>query len=154
VTVRGTDGAFIPPAFRDLHQSWAEKLETNLTMLGMAENHGLDAPQCCRGRVRFVMLTSDHLDLLGVPITERKQPDAYPLWGRFDGLPKTYIQICGVDILRDDAVCYARALQNAGIEVRLSMYEVCYWHLMLSSWRRGSNAQSRCRTFSGYMLPS
>jgi acetyl esterase/lipase len=87
------------------------------------------------------MLTSGRLDFLGVPITERTQPDAYPLWGRFDGLPKTYIQICDVDILRDDEVCYARALQSAGIEVRLSMYKVCYWHLMLSFWKRGSNAQ-------------
>jgi acetyl esterase/lipase len=73
------------------------------------------------------MLTTGYLDLLGVPIEERTQPDAYPLWGRFDGLPKTYIQICDVDILRDDAVCYARGLRNAGVEVRLSMYEVCSW---------------------------
>jgi acetyl esterase/lipase len=47
VTVRGTDGAFIPPAFRDLHRSWAEKLETNLDRLGMAENHGLNSAQRC-----------------------------------------------------------------------------------------------------------
>jgi acetyl esterase/lipase len=45
VTVRGTDGAFIPPAFRELHQSWAEELETNLDRLGMAENHGLNSSQ-------------------------------------------------------------------------------------------------------------
>ncbi|KAB8229015.1 putative lipase/esterase [Aspergillus alliaceus] len=101
VTVRSTDRAFIPPAFRELHGSWAEKLETNLDRLGMAENH----------------------DLLGVPIAKRIQPDAYPLWGRFGGLPKTYIQICEVDILRDDAVCYAQGLRSAGVEVRLSMYE-------------------------------
>lgn len=63
-------------------------------------------------------------DLLGVPWAERAHPDAYPLWGRFDGLPKTYVQICDVDILRDDAVCYVRGLQNADIAVRVSFYQV------------------------------
>ncbi|GIJ83487.1 hypothetical protein Asppvi_002309 [Aspergillus pseudoviridinutans] len=101
VTVRGTDAALIPPCFRDLHKSWTEKLETNLDRQGMAENH----------------------DLLGVPCAERAQPEAYPLWGRFDELPKTYVQICEVDILRDDAVCYVQGLQNAGIEVQVSFYK-------------------------------
>jgi acetyl esterase/lipase len=64
-------------------------------------------------------------DLLGVPSAERTHPEAYPLWGRFDGLPKTYVQICDVDILCDDAVCYVRGLQNADIEVRVSFYKVC-----------------------------
>ncbi|GFF64390.1 cell wall alpha-1,3-glucan synthase ags1 [Aspergillus lentulus] len=104
VTVRGADAALIPPCFRDLHQSWTEELETEkLDRQGMAENH----------------------DSLGVPCTERTNPRAYPLWGRFDGLPKTYVQICEVDILRDDAVCYVQGLQNAGIEVRVSFYKVC-----------------------------
>ncbi|GFF86600.1 hypothetical protein IFM61606_05440 [Aspergillus udagawae] len=102
VTVRGTDAALIPPCFRDLHQSWTEKLETEkLDRQDMAENHVL----------------------LGVPSAERTHPEAYPLWGRFEGLPKTYVQICDVDILRDDAVCYVRGLQNAGIEVRDSFYK-------------------------------
>ncbi|RHZ47121.1 putative lipase/esterase [Aspergillus thermomutatus] len=105
VTVRGTDAAWIPPCFRYLHQSWTENVETEkLDRQGMAANH----------------------DLLGVPCAERAHPEAYPLWGRFDGLPKTYIQICDVDILRDDAVCYARGLQNADIEVRVSIYKVCF----------------------------
>ncbi|KAB8075880.1 Alpha/Beta hydrolase protein [Aspergillus leporis] len=134
VTVRGTDGAFIPPAFRELHQSWAEELETNLDRLGMAENH----------------------DLLGVPIEERTQPDAYPLWGRFDGLPKTYIQICDVDILRDDAVCYARGLRNAGVEVRLSMYESLphiFW-VYAPGLEVSRQAQEDCVNGLGWLLGS
>lgn len=64
------------------------------------------------------------LDSLGVPVNERISPDAYPLWGTLDGHPRTYIQICEMDILRDDAVCYARALLDAGVEVREMLYTV------------------------------
>ncbi|RHZ59839.1 hypothetical protein CDV55_104829 [Aspergillus turcosus] len=102
VTVCGADAVLIPPCFRDLHQSWTEKLDTEkVDRQGMAENH----------------------ELLGVPYAERTNPEAYPLWGRFDGLPKTYVQICDVDILRDDAVCYVRGLQSADVDVRVSIYK-------------------------------
>lgn len=33
-------------------------------------------------------------------------------------------KICDVDILRDDAVCYAQALRDAGVEVQESLYMV------------------------------
>lgn len=49
----------------------------------------------------------------------------YPLWGDLKGLPRTYIQLCGVDILRDDGVCYAQALRDAGVEVQETLYEAC-----------------------------
>ncbi|KAH1487424.1 hypothetical protein KXV92_007530 [Aspergillus fumigatus] len=103
VVISGTSsGGQIQQRQQDLHQSWTEELETaKLDRQGIAENH----------------------DLLGVPWPERAHPDAYPLWGRFDGLPKTYVQICDVDILRDDAVCYVRGLQNADIAVRVSFYQ-------------------------------
>ncbi|KAH8690902.1 putative lipase/esterase [Talaromyces proteolyticus] len=101
VTVRGTDSAFIPPQFSDRHKSWRAELET--TLLKRQEMEG------------------NH-DALGVPPNKRTSPDAYPLWGQFQGLPKTYIQICDVDILRDDAVCYVQALRDAGVEVQESLY--------------------------------
>lgn len=41
VTVCGMDAALIPPCFRDLHQSWTEKLDTEkVDRQGMAKNHG------------------------------------------------------------------------------------------------------------------
>lgn len=63
-------------------------------------------------------------DALGVPEAERTSPEAYPLWGTFEGLPRTYIQLCDVDILRDDGVCYAQGLRDAGVEVRQTFYGV------------------------------
>lgn len=42
VTVRGTEARYIPPPFRDLHQSWCAELETvRLTRQGMEEIHGM-----------------------------------------------------------------------------------------------------------------
>ncbi|KAL5362231.1 Alpha/Beta hydrolase protein [Aspergillus floccosus] len=102
VTVRGTDPEFIPPKFRQLHRSWMDDYhEAEMDRLSMTRNH----------------------DSLGVPVAERNSPDAYPLWGTLDGLPRTYIQICEMDILRDDATCYARALLDAGVEVRETLYK-------------------------------
>lgn len=59
-----------------------------------------------------------------MPLKQRTSPDAYPLWAEFGGLPKAYIQICENDILRDDAVCYAKGLRDAGVEVQETLYPV------------------------------
>ncbi|KAH7318365.1 Alpha/Beta hydrolase protein [Stachybotrys elegans] len=96
VTVRGDDPRWIPSRYQDLHHSWSAELET---------------------------LRLDRADALGVPVTERCSPKAYPLWGKFENLPRTYIQLCDIDILRDDGVCYAQALSDAGVEVRQSLYK-------------------------------
>jgi hypothetical protein len=72
------------------------------------------------------------LDALGVPFNKLTSPDAYPLWSEFSGLPRTYIQICELDILRDDAVCYVRGLRDAGVEVRETLYKVCGFFLATS----------------------
>ncbi|ODH46301.1 hypothetical protein GX48_07608 [Paracoccidioides brasiliensis] len=55
--------------------------------------------------------------------TEDFDPLAHPLWGGLTSLPQTFIQICGIDILRDDAVCYATGLVDAGVDVQSKMYE-------------------------------
>ncbi|KAG7411263.1 AB hydrolase superfamily protein [Fusarium oxysporum f. sp. rapae] len=102
VTVRGTNAAFIPPRFRDMHHSWSADFETpSLDRPNMEQSH----------------------DVLGVPPEDRSCPDAYPLWGDFNGLPRTYVQICDADILRDDAVCYSRGLREAGVDVHESLYK-------------------------------
>ena len=48
------------------------------------------------------------------------------------GLPKTYLQTCGMDINRDDGIMYADLLSKAGVQTKLDMYPGgphCFWHL-------------------------
>ncbi|KAF3923646.1 hypothetical protein ABW21_db0206915 [Orbilia brochopaga] len=44
---------------------------------------------------------------------------AFPLWGDLNGHPRTYIEVSEDDVLRDDGVCYAKALEEAGVEVKV-----------------------------------
>ncbi|SPO06186.1 probable arylacetamide deacetylase [Cephalotrichum gorgonifer] len=40
----------------------------------------------------------------------------------FSALPRTYVQVAGLDTLRDDGILYAKALHESGVEVRLDAY--------------------------------
>ncbi|GJJ13734.1 hypothetical protein Clacol_007990 [Clathrus columnatus] len=40
----------------------------------------------------------------------------------FEGLPPAYIQVCGVDLLRDEAFLYERLLREAGVSTKLDVY--------------------------------
>ncbi|EEH33368.2 hypothetical protein PAAG_04418 [Paracoccidioides lutzii Pb01] len=91
-TVYGAEKQYIPPRFRDIHQSWVLEL---------------DHPRLFREEMKKV-----HVD-----------PLAHPLWRDLTSLPQTFIQICGIDIFRDDVVCYAAGLDDAGVDVQSKMYE-------------------------------
>ncbi|KAJ5613232.1 hypothetical protein N7510_006426 [Penicillium lagena] len=143
VSVRGTDTEFIPPRFRDLHRSWSSDYTgAELDRMSMIRNHGKDS---LFESVVLDLFTAEaltvFLDALGVPFNKLTSPDAYPLWSEFSGSPRAYIQICELDILRDDAVCYVRGLRDAGVErprvPSLSTWfcfppnagDVCFWIL-------------------------
>ncbi|KKK18798.1 hypothetical protein P175DRAFT_0476567 [Aspergillus ochraceoroseus IBT 24754] len=61
---------------------------------------------------------------------EAYQPDlASHLWSPFNwptghqGLPRTYFQICGMDVLRDEALIYERVLRSeCGVPTRVDLY--------------------------------
>ena len=40
----------------------------------------------------------------------------------FEGLPKTYVQINGMDPLRDDGLIYERAIRDKGVQTKLDVY--------------------------------
>jgi acetyl esterase len=51
-------------------------------------------------------------------------PDVSPLHAEdLSGLPPTLIAVAGHDVLRDDGIRYAEALHEAGVDVRLDMFE-------------------------------
>lgn len=59
-----------------------------------------------------------------------------PPWSQFNaanpfrGLPQTFVQVCGGDVIRDDGIIWARALADHGVETRFAGYEGaphCFW---------------------------
>lgn len=82
---------YIPEDLRDLHTSaWDRSFDTSL--LGPMQR---DIPR-------------DGLDKMPLEAGEES----------LKGLPRTWIQVCTNDVLYSDGACYARALGNAGVEVR------------------------------------
>jgi acetyl esterase/lipase len=52
-----------------------------------------------------------------------KDPSISPLLApSFGGLPKTFIQVAGLDPLRDEAILYGDLLREAGVETKVEMY--------------------------------
>ncbi|KAI0363001.1 Alpha/beta hydrolase fold-3 [Pilatotrama ljubarskyi] len=50
-------------------------------------------------------------------------PDLSPfLQPSFEGLPPAYLQICGMDPLRDDGLLYAEKLESAGVPAKVDVY--------------------------------
>ncbi|KAL8872275.1 MAG: hypothetical protein Q9174_002071 [Haloplaca sp. 1 TL-2023] len=59
-----------------------------------------------------------------------------PLWSPFNanspfqGLPPTFVQVCGKDIIRDDGLIYEKMLSDNGVKTRLNVYPGlphCFW---------------------------
>ncbi|KAL2784466.1 Alpha/Beta hydrolase protein [Aspergillus keveii] len=53
-----------------------------------------------------------------------KSPDFSPFNdpASFSGLPRTYVQACGLDPVRDDAIIYAKTLADHEVECKLDVY--------------------------------
>jgi acetyl esterase/lipase len=63
----------------------------------------------------FINVISDHL---ACPPTD---PDASPLLANLENLPPAFVQIAGLDPLRDEGILYAKLMKEAGVETKLEM---------------------------------
>jgi acetyl esterase len=76
----------------------------------------------------FTLLTRDAMEwcwrtYLGSDLDARaSEPDACPLHADLAGAPPAYVAVAGHDVLRDEGIAYARALEAAGVEVTLREY--------------------------------
>ncbi|KAK6353616.1 hypothetical protein TWF696_005579 [Orbilia brochopaga] len=57
--------------------------------------------------------------MASIPSEMIETGQAFPLWGDLNGHPRTYIEVSEDDVLRDDGLCYAKALEEAGVQVKV-----------------------------------
>ncbi|KAA1475325.1 hypothetical protein DENSPDRAFT_842073 [Dentipellis sp. KUC8613] len=75
------------------------------------------------------------LNLIGMVYKPVKDdPNAWPLLhSEHSNLPPAALQVCGMDILRDDGLVYERELRAAGVKTQLFVYPgVPHWFEMIS----------------------
>lgn len=58
------------------------------------------------------------------PTSPKRYPSLYPPL-ILRQLPRTYLQACGMDSLRDDALVYHEMLVEAGVDAKVDLYEGC-----------------------------
>ncbi|KAL8968426.1 MAG: hypothetical protein Q9183_002464 [Haloplaca sp. 2 TL-2023] len=95
---------------------------------------------------KYNHLCVSHDQIVSTPVinkeTARKLNQYYnpdlksPLWSPFNasspfqGLPPTFVQVCGKDVIRDDGLIYEKVLSDNGTKTRLNVYPGlphCFW---------------------------
>jgi cation diffusion facilitator CzcD-associated flavoprotein CzcO/acetyl esterase/lipase len=56
-----------------------------------------------------------------------RHPEISPVWGELAGLPPTYLQVGGDDLLLSDSEAFAKRAADAGVDVELRVFEGM-WH--------------------------
>lgn len=79
-----------------------------------------------------------------------------PLWnateavGGHEGLPRAYLQVAGMDPLRDEGLLYERLLRESGVETRLDLY-AGFGHMFWMNFPRMKASERRWKdTIDGF----
>ncbi|KAG7091871.1 hypothetical protein E1B28_008272 [Marasmius oreades] len=92
------------------YKAYPEKWKSSL--VSMEENK--DAPGLNKAAVEFTA---------GLYNAPPEDPDMSPLLlSSHKGLPPAFIQVCGLDPLRDEGIVYKKVLEEAGVPVKLEVY--------------------------------
>ncbi|KAJ6506871.1 Alpha/Beta hydrolase protein [Mycena sanguinolenta] len=79
----------------------------------LSYNQNADVPIVSKAAIEFFY------DRLNGPPSD---PDLSPLLADHAGLPPLYIQVCGLDPLRDEGLLYERLLREQGVHTKLDIY--------------------------------
>jgi len=71
------------------------------------------------------MLDGESVERIGKALRPDVKSEWYSPWNAerpFVGMPRTYVQVDGMDPLRDDGLIYERCLRKAGVETKLTVW--------------------------------
>jgi versiconal hemiacetal acetate esterase len=111
--VKITGQIFIVPIFisqpdQQIPEAWHALLKSHVDMV--------DAP------LMNEMLVQRYLNVLGVPDSERRKGENFPVWADLKGLPPAYLAMDECDPTRDDGFLYDKLLADAGVKTRVDFY--------------------------------
>ncbi|OLN88278.1 AB hydrolase superfamily protein 1 [Colletotrichum chlorophyti] len=71
----------------------------------------------------------------------------------FKGMPPTFVQVCGLDVVRDDALIYERALREHGVKTKLAVYPGApHGHITFPNLKSAAKAQFDLVEGFGWLL--
>ena len=87
--------------------------------------------------------------------TAADDPRVSPLYGDLHGLPPTFVQVGGTEVMLDDSTRLAARLEAAGVPVELQVWERCFhgWQLYASMLPEAAEAIDQMAGWIGRVVP-
>lgn len=76
-----------------------------------------------------------------------KNPLLSPIFGRFEGFPPTYIQVGDNEILLSDSLELVRVMEEAGVSVRLDVFEGMWHVFQMTPLKTAKDAMNKAAEF-------
>lgn len=108
----------VPERFREVFLSYDQNADAPI----LNREAGYEASSMCLSE-NFTF-TAPNIGMTG---TYNGDPDSYMTWhilhpAGHAGLPPTYLQVCGLDILRDDGLIYDQVLRDSEVKTKIDIY--------------------------------